>query len=100
MELVGGVWFVKMVGGNSGWCMVCIRNGVENRLIVVWDKSKWAIGTMKFNETWWTWGHGTFCAHEEGGLLGTQLQITLLQNMSPFHSTFHPSSTKKKSIPR
>jgi hypothetical protein len=35
------------------------------------------------------------CAHEEGGLLGTKLQITLLQNMSPFCPTFHLSSMKK-----
>ncbi len=27
------------------------------------------MGTMRFDETWWIKGHGTFGAHEEGGLL-------------------------------
>jgi len=27
------------------------------------------MGVMRFNETWWTKGHGTFGAHEKGGLL-------------------------------
>jgi hypothetical protein len=29
------------------------------------------MGITRFNETWWTWGHETFGAHEEGGLLKT-----------------------------
>jgi hypothetical protein len=40
----------------------------------VW-KGKWAMWTMRFNEIWWTKGHGIFCAHEKRNLLGTQLQI-------------------------
>jgi hypothetical protein len=40
----------------------------------VW-KGKWVMWTTRFNETWWTKGHGTFCAHEEKGLLKAQLQI-------------------------
>jgi hypothetical protein len=31
---------------------------------------------MKFNDIWWTKGHGKFCAHDEKGLLRTQLQIS------------------------
>jgi hypothetical protein len=27
------------------------------------------MGVMKFNETWWTKGHGMFGAHEKWGLL-------------------------------
>jgi hypothetical protein len=28
------------------------------------------MGKMKFDGIWWTRGHGTFSAHEEGGLIG------------------------------
>jgi hypothetical protein len=54
--LVNGAWFAQERGGE--W--VC--DGV-------W-KWKWVIWTMGFNETWWTRGHGMFCAHEERSLLG------------------------------
>jgi hypothetical protein len=40
----------------------------------VWN-DKWVMSTMRLNETWWTEKHGMFCAHEERGLLRTQLQI-------------------------
>jgi len=35
---VGGVWFVKMGGGISGRCMVCMGHGVETRFVVAHDK--------------------------------------------------------------
>ncbi len=38
----------------------------------VWN-GKWAKWVTRFNQTWWTMGHGTFCAHEERGILGAQL---------------------------
>ncbi len=39
MELIGGVWFVKMVKGTSGWFGVCMGDGVDNRCVVVHDKT-------------------------------------------------------------
>jgi hypothetical protein len=30
------------------------------------------MGTTKFDETWWVGGHGTFGAHEVGGLIWTK----------------------------
>ncbi len=39
MELVGDVWFVTISGETSGWLMVCIRDGVEDRFMVVHDKA-------------------------------------------------------------
>ncbi len=33
------------------------------------------MGIMKFDETWWNRGHGTFGAYEEGGLLGAQAPL-------------------------
>jgi hypothetical protein len=36
---VGGVWFVKMGGGTSGRCVVCMGDGVEIRFMVAHDKT-------------------------------------------------------------
>jgi hypothetical protein len=36
---MGGVWFVKMGGGTSGMCVVCMGDGVEIRFMVAYDKS-------------------------------------------------------------
>jgi hypothetical protein len=72
---VGGAWFVKVVRGAS--VVVCglhMKEGGEWVCGDLW-KGKWAMWTMRFDETWWTKGHGTFCAHEERSLLGAQLQI-------------------------
>ncbi len=33
-----GVWFVKMGGGTSGRCMVCVGDGVETKSMVAHDK--------------------------------------------------------------
>ncbi len=44
---MGGVWFVKMGGGTSGKCVVCMRNGVETKYVV----SKWIMGRMRFDGT-------------------------------------------------
>jgi hypothetical protein len=46
-ELMGGVWFVKMGGGISGRCVVCMGDGVETKSMV----SKWAMGKMEFDGT-------------------------------------------------
>jgi hypothetical protein len=35
---VGGVWFVKMKGGTSGRCVVCMGYAVETRPMVADDK--------------------------------------------------------------
>ncbi len=35
---MGGVWFVKMGGGTSGRCMVCMGFGVETKFVVAHDK--------------------------------------------------------------
>ncbi len=35
---MGGVWFVKMLWGVGGWCMVCIEKGVKNGVVVVCEK--------------------------------------------------------------
>jgi hypothetical protein len=32
------VWFVKIVGGASGWFVVYIGAGVENKSMVVYEK--------------------------------------------------------------
>jgi hypothetical protein len=37
-------------------------------------KGKRVMRITRFNETWWTNGHETFCAYEKWGLLGAQLQ--------------------------
>jgi hypothetical protein len=37
-------------------------------------KNKW-VGIMRFDDTWWTRGHGMFYAHEDKALLGIELQI-------------------------
>jgi len=36
---VGGVWFVKMGGGTSEKCMVCMEDGVETKFVVAHDKT-------------------------------------------------------------
>jgi hypothetical protein len=36
---VGSVWFVKMEGGTSERCMVCMGNGVETKSMVAHDKT-------------------------------------------------------------
>jgi hypothetical protein len=36
---MGGVWFVKIGGGISGRCVVCMGDGVETRFVVVHDKA-------------------------------------------------------------
>ncbi len=33
-----GVWFVKIGGGTSGRCVVCMGNGVKTRSVVAHDK--------------------------------------------------------------
>jgi hypothetical protein len=37
--------------------------------------SEWAMGIIRFNETWWVGGHGMFSAHEVGGLLWTSTPL-------------------------
>jgi len=32
------VWLVRMGGGTSGWFMVCMGDGVDNRFVVAHDK--------------------------------------------------------------
>ncbi len=32
---MGGVWFIKMVWGIGGWCMVYRGKGVGNRVVLV-----------------------------------------------------------------
>jgi len=32
---VHGVWFVKMIWGIGGWCVVYIGKGVENKVVLV-----------------------------------------------------------------
>jgi len=39
MELVGGVWFVKMGGETSGWFVVYMKDGVKKRFVVAHDKT-------------------------------------------------------------
>ncbi len=34
-----GVWFVKMVRGVGGWCVVCIGNGVKNGFVMTHEKA-------------------------------------------------------------
>ncbi len=36
---MGGVWFVKLGGGPSGKCVVCMGDGVETRSMVAHDKT-------------------------------------------------------------
>ncbi len=36
---MGGVWFVRAVGGTSGWRMICIGKGVENEFMVVCERA-------------------------------------------------------------
>jgi len=36
---MGGVWFVRAVGGTNGWRMICIGKGVENEFVVVCEKA-------------------------------------------------------------
>ncbi len=35
---MGGVWFVKIIWGVGGWCAVCIRKRVENKVVVVCER--------------------------------------------------------------
>jgi hypothetical protein len=47
------MWFVKMGGGTSGWFMVCMGNGVENRSMVAHDKANgWCelLGSIRHDE--------------------------------------------------
>jgi hypothetical protein len=48
------------------------------------------MGTMRFDETWWVGGHGTFGAHEVGGLLWTWTSIS--KTCLPLQN--NPKSTK------
>jgi hypothetical protein len=53
VELIGGVWFVKMVKGTSGWFGVCMGDRVDNRCVVVHDKTNgwWERqGSMRYDE--------------------------------------------------
>ncbi len=34
-----GVWFVRVVGGVNGWCVVCVRNGVKNGFVMTNEKA-------------------------------------------------------------
>ncbi len=61
---MGGVWYVKMGKKTSGRFMVYMGDEVETKSVL----NKWAMGRMKFNETW-TKRHGMFGAHEEEGLI-------------------------------
>jgi hypothetical protein len=36
---MGGVWFVRVVGGTDGWCMICIGKGVKNGFVVVCERT-------------------------------------------------------------
>jgi hypothetical protein len=36
---MGGVWFVKLGGGTSGRCMVCMGDEVETKSMVAHDKA-------------------------------------------------------------
>jgi hypothetical protein len=44
--------------------MFCMQNGVETRCVMAHDKTN---GWWE----WWSRGHWTFGAHEEGGLIRT-----------------------------
>jgi hypothetical protein len=50
---MGGVWFIKMVWGIGGWCMVCIGKKVENGVMVVCEKTNGQCelrGSMRHDE--------------------------------------------------
>ncbi len=81
---MGGVWFVKMGGGTSGKCMVCMGDEVETRSVVAHDK------TNRWWEGWGLMGHGMFGAHEEGDLIGALPH--LLKNYLLLYG--NPKSTK------
>jgi hypothetical protein len=61
---MGGLWF-------------CIGNGVVNRSMVVHERAngQWELQGSSW-VPWWIKGHGTFGAHEEGGLLGTHAPLS------------------------
>jgi hypothetical protein len=51
-------------------------DGVEDRSMMAHAKVNWWWElTIRFDETWWIKGHGTFSAHEERGLLKTHAPI-------------------------
>jgi hypothetical protein len=70
-----GVWFVKVVGGVSGWCMVCIGNGMKNGFVVTHERANgWSqLWSLMRHDELRDMGH--FCAKKKKSLLGTQLQI-------------------------
>ncbi len=48
-----GAWFVKIVWGVGGWCVVCIGKGVENGVVVVYEITNGQCelqGSMKHDE--------------------------------------------------
>ncbi len=50
-----GVWFVKMVWGVGGWCVVCIRKGVGNGAMVVYERANKRCelrGSIRHDELW------------------------------------------------
>jgi hypothetical protein len=34
-----GVWFVRVIGGVSGWCVVCVRNGMKNGFVMTNERA-------------------------------------------------------------
>ncbi len=61
------------------------------------------MGLTRFNETWWTWGHGMFGAHDEKGLLKTHVPLfkdyLLLQGNFKFvKPTTKTKQNEKKNI--
>jgi len=50
---MGGTWFVKMVWRVGEWCVVCIRKGVENEVVVVCERTNGQCelrGSMRHDE--------------------------------------------------
>jgi hypothetical protein len=70
---VCGAWFVRVVGGVSGWCVVCIGNGMKNGFVVTHEK------VNGWYELWSSIRHdelgdiGHFVPIRKKTLLGTQL---------------------------
>ncbi len=47
------MWFVRTRGGTSGWFMVCVGDGVENKVVMAHDETngQWELqGSMKHDE--------------------------------------------------
>ncbi len=79
-------------GLHGGWCGRQIDGSTW------WGE--WAMGTTKFNDTWWVRGHGMFGAHEVKGLLWTWVPFSrnclLLQGSFKFTKLITQYKTKQK----